>query len=65
MKLLKTLALILCLSFVFTLVSCDDTKSSKDGLTFEQCKRIAMALDTSMDYLAGLTDVKEPYPPKK
>ncbi len=33
--------------------------------TFEQCKRIAVALDTSMDYLAGLTDVKESYPKKK
>ena len=32
--------------------------------TFEQCKRIAMALQTSMDYLAGLTDVKDPYPRK-
>ena len=30
--------------------------------TFEQCKRIAVALDTSMDYLAGLTDEKNPYP---
>jgi len=30
--------------------------------TFEQCIRIAKALNTSMDYLAGLTDVKEPYP---
>ena len=30
--------------------------------SFEQCKRIAVALGTSMDYLAGLTDVKEPYP---
>ena len=29
---------------------------------FEQCKRIAVALDTSMDYLAGLTDEKKPYP---
>lgn len=29
--------------------------------TFEQCKRIALALDTSMDYLAGLTDQQEPY----
>lgn len=27
-------------------------------LTFEQCKRLALALDTSMDYLAELTDVK-------
>lgn len=31
-------------------------------LTFEQCKRIAIALDTSMDYLAGLTDDPKPYP---
>ena len=30
--------------------------------TFEQCKRIALALDTSMDYIAGLTDDKSPYP---
>mgnify|MGYP000313176542 FL=1 len=30
--------------------------------TFEQCKRIALALNTSMDYLAGLTDEKSPYP---
>ena len=33
--------------------------------TFEQCKRIAVALGTSMDYLAGLTDEKSPYPPTK
>lgn len=33
--------------------------------TFEQCKRIAVALGTSMDYLAGLTDEKEPYPKAK
>lgn len=32
--------------------------------TFEQCKRIASALNTSMDYLAGLTDEKNPYPKK-
>lgn len=30
--------------------------------TFEQCKRIALALNTSMDYLAGLTDNPSPYP---
>ena len=30
--------------------------------TFEQCRRIALALDTSMDYLAGLTDEKAPSP---
>ena len=33
--------------------------------TFEQCVSIAKALDTSMDYLAGLTDQKEPYPERK
>lgn len=32
------------------------------NLSFEQCKRLALTLGTSMDYLAGLTDVKEPYP---
>ena len=37
-------------------------ESGKRYYTFEQCKRIARALDTSMDYLAGLTDEKEPYP---
>lgn len=29
--------------------------------TFEQCKRIALALETSMDYLADLTDDPRPY----
>ena len=38
------------------------TESEKRHFTFEQCKRIALALDTSMDYLAGLTDEKKPYP---
>ena len=37
-------------------------ESGKRYFTFEQCKRLALALDTSMDYLAGLTDQKEPYP---
>ena len=32
------------------------------NMSFEQCKRIAVALNTSMDYLAGLTDEKKPYP---
>ena len=32
--------------------------------TFEQCVKIAEALGTSMDYLAGLTDEKKPYPRK-
>lgn len=30
--------------------------------SFEQCRQIVLALNTSMDYLAGLTDEKEPYP---
>lgn len=30
--------------------------------TYEQCRRIALALNTSMDYLAGLTDDPTPYP---
>ena len=37
----------------------------KRFLSFEQCRRIAQALDTSMDYLAGLTDVETPYPRAK
>ena len=34
------------------------------NLSFEQCRQLALVLGTSMDYLANLTDVKEPYPPK-
>ncbi|MCH5287730.1 MAG: helix-turn-helix transcriptional regulator [Christensenellaceae bacterium] len=30
--------------------------------SFEQCRLLALALGTSMDYLAGLTDEREPYP---
>ena len=37
-------------------------ESGKRYYTFEQCKRIALALNTSMDYLAGLTDEKEAHP---
>ena len=37
-------------------------ESGKRYYTFEQCRRIALALNTSMDYLAGLTDEMEPYP---
>ena len=40
-------------------------ESGKRYYTFEQCKRIAAALGTSMDYLAGLTDEKKPYPKAK
>ena len=39
-------------------------ENGKRYYSFEQCKRIAIALDTSMDYLAGLTDEVRPYPRK-
>ena len=37
----------------------------KRNLSFEQCKRLALTLGTSMDYLAGLTDEPKPYPRSK
>lgn len=37
-------------------------ETGKRYYTFEQPKKLALALDTSMDYLAGLTDEKKPYP---
>ena len=40
-------------------------ETGKRNMTFEQCRRIAQALETSMDYLAGLTDDPTPYPPRK
>ena len=39
-------------------------ENGKRWYTFEQCRRIAIALNTSMDYLAGLTDDDTPYPRK-
>ena len=40
-------------------------ETGKRNMTFEQCRRIALAFETSMDYLAGLTDDPRPYPQKK
>ena len=36
-------------------------EKGKRWMSFNQCKSIAIALGTSMDYLAGLTDEKKPY----
>ena len=40
-------------------------ENGKRYFTFEQCKKLAEVLDTSMDYLAGITDEKKPYPKSK
>ena len=37
----------------------------KRYLTLEQCIKLAGLLDTSMDYLAELTDDESPYPKPK
>ena len=39
-------------------------ESGRRYYTFEQCRKVALALNTSMDYLAGLTDDPAPYPRK-
>lgn len=36
-------------------------ENGKRYFTFEQCRKLAIVLDTSMDYLANLTDEKKPY----
>ena len=41
---------------------CSKIETGKRYYTIEQMKRIAVVLDTSMDYLAGLTDERRPYP---
>ena len=40
-------------------------ENGKRYFTLEQFKRIAIVLETSMDYLAGLTDERKPYPRRK
>lgn len=37
-------------------------ESGKRNLSFEQYRQLAVALETSMDYLAGLADEPNPIP---
>mgnify|MGYP002965574445 CR=1 FL=1 len=50
-----------------TLTGIDQSDYSKlergvRNYTYTQLRSLALALDTSMDYLAGLTNEKKPYP---
>ena len=40
-------------------------ETGKRNLSFEQFMQLAVALETSMDYLAGRTDEPAPYPPAR
>ncbi len=55
---------------IFMLTGIDQSDYSKIEcgkryMTFEQCRKLALALNTSMDYLAELTDEDKPYPRSK
>lgn len=39
-------------------------ETGRRNMSFEQCRSLAVALETSMDYLAGLTEERDPYPRK-
>ena len=39
-------------------------ETGRRNMSYEQCRRLALVLETSMDYLAGLTDEERPYPRK-
>lgn len=45
--------------------ACSKIERGERYLSFKRFKRVALALHTGMDYLAGLTDEKAPYPRKK